>query len=124
MPINRHFKKIVAFFLIGIVLTFSSTGFCQDFHATASSCQAACKIKNSASLCDTPIDKSPASPADEHSSDDHGNSNCYCACHLPLTCSTIAISYLPHMSVLTVFMPFKAFPEIYLDKFIPPQNLA
>ena len=36
----------------------------------------------------------------------------------------ICYKYVPHNTSRTIVEPFKFIPEVFLDKFIPPQNLA
>lgn len=66
----------------------------------------------------------PACPMDNHPNTDHDHFSCD---HHNYTSLTDRISYLEPATIsasLTFFEPFKAIPEVYLDKFIPPQNLA
>jgi hypothetical protein len=66
----------------------------------------------------------PACPTDNHPNTDHDHVSCD---HHNYTSLTDRISYLEPATIstsLTFFEPFKAIPEVYLDKFIPPQNLA
>ncbi len=44
--------------------------------------------------------------------------------HAWAPCQSLALSYLPKLSSLLESEPFRHFPEVFLDLFIPPQNLA
>jgi len=123
MFIKDFNRKFLALTLIAVILTFSTIDLCRETHTAELSREAACSTQNTVADS-TPTNQCPSSPADEHSRDDHDNSGCYCGCHLPLTSSAISASYLPCISILTALEPFKAIPEIYIDLFIPPQNLA
>lgn len=70
------------------------------------------------------LDQYPCNPL-EQQKDYEGCDTCInCACHAPLTMQQVKLNYEPVILHLRLFEPFKYFPEVYLSKFIPPQNLA
>lgn len=44
--------------------------------------------------------------------------------HSSIFNQSISYSYTPNLSSYNTSEPFRFIPEVYLDKFIPPQNLA
>lgn len=62
------------------------------------------------------------SPEDNH--DDTGHTHACCEHHTTLYFDgqALIISYAPTVTANGKREPFEAFPEVYLDKFIPPQN--
>ncbi|MBK5274924.1 MAG: hypothetical protein JJE30_07720 [Desulfuromonadales bacterium] len=67
----------------------------------------------------------PCTPLEQHKDYD-GCDNCInCTCHAPLTVQQFELSYNPSsILALQISNPFKFLPEVYLSKFIPPQNQA
>jgi hypothetical protein len=73
----------------------------------------------------TTIEKAcPSCPIDENTVTDHCDSSCYCACHAPLPGQTLRTAYSQLITFLVFAEPFKAVPEVFLPKFIPPQIQA
>jgi len=67
----------------------------------------------------------PCSPLEQHKDYDGCDTGVNCACHAPLTMQPIQLSYNPSiLDNLYASDPFKHLPEVYLSKFIPPQNQA
>ena len=61
----------------------------------------------------------------EHQTEDDGCDCCVnCACHAPLMTQPLLARYNPVIRELQPLEPFKLLPEVYLPKFIPPQNQA
>lgn len=69
-------------------------------------------------------DHCPACPDEDHQNTDHSHSSCEHHSSLYFGYQPLLISYNPNISSLSVTEPFKAFPEVYPEKFIPPQNLV
>ena len=63
-------------------------------------------------------------PRDSCNRNGHCAAACYCACHLPVTMQPLQLHHAPVMSRLVTGEPFTFLPEVYLPRFIPPQNLA
>jgi hypothetical protein len=69
-------------------------------------------------------DHCPCCPA-EHQNDSADCDTCInCICHASLTVQHFSLSYNPFILDLQTSAPFQHIPEVYLAKFIPPQNLA
>lgn len=66
----------------------------------------------------------PRPPYDQHSDNDGCDSCANCACHAPLSCQPIHLNYKPAIMALHTVEPIELLPEVYLTKFIPPQNHA
>lgn len=69
-------------------------------------------------------DHCPACPDENHQNTDHSHTSCEHHSSLYLANQSLLISYDPDITPHVMREPFKAIPEVYLDKFIPPQNLV
>jgi hypothetical protein len=72
------------------------------------------------------VDKeTPCCPCDDDdSSSGHCNSFCSCACHAHLPSQLLQAVFSKIVTPLQFLETFKAIPEVYLPKFIPPHILA
>ncbi len=116
------FKPYISFIMLLVMLSISLNGL------TCSSC--ASEVPGSAKFS-TETDSAcsgdkhgPVCPIDEHSVPDHNDSGCTCPCHASLTACHFQISFSLQVIQLNIHDPFKALPEVYLPKFIPPHILA
>jgi hypothetical protein len=66
----------------------------------------------------------PSAPDDQHGDYDGCDSCANCVCHAPLSSQPIQLSYKPAIMALHTVEPIELLPEVYLSKFIPPQNHA
>lgn len=66
----------------------------------------------------------PSCPTDDHPSTDHDHFSCDHHNYLSLTTQTIYRHPLPMALPVVNVEPFQFIPKVYLEKFIPPQNLA
>lgn len=114
--------KNVSFCMIIIMFAITVTGFCRGAHAAELSFDA--PSEQSASYLNAVENQCPSCPIDEHSAPDHCDSSCNCPCHAPLTAQPVQVVCSQLITPLVFSEPFKAVPEVYLSKFIPPQNLA
>lgn len=64
----------------------------------------------------------PCSPFEQHDEYDGCDTCVSCACHAPLSTRQLEFDYNPTIQKLQTFDLFKDLPEVYLSKFIPPQN--
>lgn len=69
-------------------------------------------------------DHCPACPDDQHQNTEHRHSSCEHHSSLYVAGQSVLLSYNPNITAHFIKDPFKAIPEVYLDKFIPPQNLV
>ncbi len=69
-------------------------------------------------------DHCPACPDENPQNTDHNHSSCDHHSSLYFGHRPLLISYNPNISTRSMTEPFNAFPEVYLEKFIPPQILA
>jgi hypothetical protein len=111
-------KKFAALLLIFVVLAAAGLCPCLESHAMEQS------VACSHGGCDTVDEQGPACPADDHAPAGHDAASCFCACHLPVLVLLIQIQHVPVSGKLSPAETFTALPEVYLPKFIPPQNLA
>jgi len=120
---NRQlFQKYISFLMVIVILSIAVNGFCQssdtvEFSVAAKNIQKGTYISSIDTQC-------PESPVNKSAQPDHCNSSCYCSCHAPLTLQSVRLCYFPPIDPLSTFEPFKAIPEVYLSKFIPPQIFA
>ncbi|BCS52826.1 hypothetical protein [Geobacter sp. SVR] len=67
----------------------------------------------------------PCVPAPSNSqSDQFCTGDCDCPCHAPVSPVAVITGYSPSFDSLPHFEISPYIPEVYLDPFIPPQNLA
>lgn len=66
----------------------------------------------------------PCAPQGPHQDSDGCDSCVNCTCHAPLTVQPFQLNYAPIIITLQWSDPFKHLPEVFLPKFIPPQNQA
>lgn len=63
-------------------------------------------------------------PHEQHKDYDGCDSCINCSCHAPFIIQPLQLRYSPIISSLGTSAIFKHLPEVFLSKFIPPQNLA
>jgi len=67
----------------------------------------------------------PSCPTEDHPSTDHDHFSCDHHTYVSLADQEVYRHPIPHsLERARVAEPFKFIPEVFLDKFIPPQNLA
>ncbi|HEY5974895.1 MAG TPA: hypothetical protein VIU41_09145 [Geobacteraceae bacterium] len=121
--INPYLTKICSLLLIVVMLAFSVTGACASAHAIEGQLMAADDHACCAAGISAPQDCPSCPLDDEHGAD--GCSNCFnCLCHASLLSRPFQLAYQPFILLASCGEPFTALPEVYLPKFIPPQNLA
>lgn len=115
--------KLTSLILFVVILTATITCVCENAHAAESRLPAAGEL-TSHQECATASDPCPSCPLDQR----HDNNDCDtcadCACHASLTIQQFQLSHTPLFFGLNASEPFKYLPEVYLSKFIPPQNQA
>ncbi|ACH38952.1 hypothetical protein Gbem_1938 [Citrifermentans bemidjiense Bem] len=114
--------KLVSWFILASVFAVLCNGVCSTAHALES------QISNSQDSAVTGTADSvdtPCCPDDHHDSDGPACDDCVnCLCHVTVVPQLFSLNYLPVFSDLSSFTAFRFIPEVYLPKFIPPQNLA
>ena len=66
----------------------------------------------------------PSCPTDNHPSTDHGHFSCDHH-HIDTSLATQAVYCYPSIALTILNVePFQFIPQVYLDKFTPPPNLA
>lgn len=110
--------KFITLLTVMVIFAISFTEFCGESHGFEVS-----GASHGAETCKGPgaVDKGGHCPSDENTLPDHCDSSCNCPCHAPLTWQPVLASCAPHISSLVFSEPFKAIPEVYLSKFVPPQ---
>ena len=66
----------------------------------------------------------PCAPHEQHKDHDGCNTCMNSACHTPLAIQQFHLNYSPIISDLRMSDPLTHLPEVYIPKFIPPQNLV
>ncbi len=66
----------------------------------------------------------PCCPDAGHGDSDHCQGCLSCPCHAPLAGDTLQLHYSPSFHILSFVEHHTAPPDVYLPKFVPPQNLA
>ncbi len=116
-------KKIVSLLLVVLIGSASLFSLCQIAHASDHS-ECTRGVKAAATAVTTEHGCDPALPAGEQRDTDQCDSSCYCTCNLPVTGSPLQFDKKLLIAELTAIEVFTALPEVFLPKFIPPQNLA
>lgn len=114
--------KFVSQLLLMIMLIVAVNGVHESAHAMqdhvkASSDQASLSQISAPHQC-------PCTPLEQHKDYDVCDNCINCACHAPLGVQQLVISYDPIVLSLHLSDPYQYLPEVFLSKFIPPQNLA
>jgi hypothetical protein len=113
--------KLHSWILLAVMLTVTLIGVYEsaagENHLTTASAQAACCEISAPHHC-------PFSPLEQHQDYDGCDSCDDCGCHAPLGTRAFLLSYNPVLSDRNSSDPFKQVPEVYLSKFVPPQNLS
>jgi len=113
--------KIFSRLLLVIILTITINGVHESAHAmqslfAATTVQESLSDKSSTHQC-------PCFPSDQHKDFDGCDTCINCTCHALLFAQELIISYNPSsILALKASDPFKFLPEVYLSKFIPPEN--
>ncbi len=122
---HRLLRKFNAVLLLVVIVTVSATGICRGQHGMGQSRDDAhCRQGEARSLYAVTDGCCPSSPVEEHSDENHCAASCYCQCHLPLFPEAVVINHSPEVTLLSLSDPVRFLPEVYLPKFVPPQNLA
>lgn len=66
-------------------------------------------------------DHCPACPNEDHPNNAHNHPSCEHHSSMYFGCKSLLIAYNPNITNHIVAEPFNAFPEVYPEKFIPPQ---
>lgn len=118
--IEKPLFKFVSWFILASVFVVLCNGVCSTAHALESQISAS---QVSADRADS--DDTPCCPDDHHDSEGSACDDCVnCLCHVTVVPQLFSLNYLPVFSDLSSFTAFRFIPEVYLPKFIPPQNLA
>ncbi|QEM68863.1 hypothetical protein FO488_12320 [Geobacter sp. FeAm09] len=120
-------KLIPLKFVSGLLLLVMMIVTVQGVHESAHAMQGSItslngSVMNQADLASS--DQNPCGQSSEHQDYDACDACINCECHAPLTASQLAPHYSPMISSLRFSGPYQYLPEVFLSKFIPPQNLA
>jgi len=112
--------RILSLFLIIALLSSGATGLCISAHAVEKC------LGDHESINESIVDPhdSPSCPLEQHNDFDGCDTCINCSCHATLIIQPFLLSYNPITLDLRTSDPFKHLPEVYLDRFIPPQNQA
>lgn len=122
----RTHKRRVGILLLFCVVFAAVLSF-SDGHAAKESGLGMTAKVNSATLDWHPCSTCTAEArhdADPGEHQNHDDCSCHDHSHETDSLQLYFINHLPHATSFHPFEPFKALPDIYLEKFIPPQNLA
>jgi hypothetical protein len=114
-------RRAIALIQLVVVLSVSVAANCHDIGPKKAGIHTTVAV--SLPIPDT--HESPCCPVDDdHSDVDHCASCLHCACNALLADQETVLSYAPSVSMLNPIDRFNHLPEVYLPKFIPPQNHA
>lgn len=114
--------KLLSWLLLVVILTAMTHGLCESAHASQGELSVTWDQGSQSQV--SASDQCPCCPL-EHNDDQHSCDACInCICHASLTLQQFQLTYTPFIIDLKTSQPFRLLPEVYLSKFIPPQNLA
>jgi hypothetical protein len=114
--------KFLYWLLLVVMVTVTIDGVHNNAHAMQGCVIAA---SNQASSSEISASRQyPDSPPEHHNDFDGCDTCSNCDCHEPLTIQRFQLSYNPIILNPNTSSTFKHLPEVYLSKFIPPQNPA
>jgi len=108
--------------MVAVLLIISLTAFCGSAHSFEIS-----EDSTHPHLTSVHADHAgcPCAPADDDGTGDScGVCHCGCPCHAPLSAHSVNVVCTRVISTLKFYDPFIFIPDVFLSKFIPPQNLA
>jgi hypothetical protein len=114
--------KFLSLILLTVMLTVTING----VHESAVAMQShvfAVSDQASHTLVSVPH-KCPFTPLEQHKDFDGCDTCISCSCHAPLAFQQFQLSYNPIIINLSTSDPYTHLPEVFLSKFIPPQNNA
>lgn len=121
------FRPIIALLLlfvtiIGILVSFGEDALCggepPGAHGRSNHPPAADGVQNTDGHC-------PCAPSPSTTPNDHFcTGDCGCPCQAPLSSAMLTVGYSPAFANLRHAEVTRHIPEVYLDRFIPPQNQA
>jgi hypothetical protein len=116
--------KFLSLVLLVVMLTVAINGVLESAHAMQSQVTSSDEKDGLHSEIAAPH-QCPCTPLEQHKDYDGCDTCVNCACHAPLTIQPFQLSYNPSiLDNMYASDPFKHLPEVYLSKFIPPQNQA
>lgn len=114
--------KYVSWLLLASVFVVLCNGVCSTAHALEPQVSS---LQNCAFIDAAAGSGAPCCPDDRHGSESPACDDCVnCLCHVTVAPQLFRLNYLPLISQLSSFNAFRLMPEVYLPKFIPPQNLV
>lgn len=121
---NQKFRKIIALILVAIMVCLSiNTVFSVAHEVEEAGFSAPHNVKIAFLHVETP-GHCLSCPSDEHPSEDHDHVSCDHHTYISLTAQTVYRHPVSTGLAIVNLEPFQFIPEVYLDKFIPPQNLV
>jgi hypothetical protein len=112
--------KICSWLLLVVMLIATIHCGCAQAHGTDGKFKAGAEVTSISAT-----DGCPCCPqGDHHSSGDNSDACGGCGCHAALLLPLFQLSYHPVLSDHQASSPIKQLPEVYLSRFIPPQNLV
>lgn len=114
--------KLICWALLLVIFTAMTHGMCETAHAAQVQPSVTCDQAAQSELFAS--DHCPCCPVEQNDHQDGCDACINCICHASLTLQQFRLTYTPFIIDLKPSRPFKQLPEVYLSKFIPPQNLA
>ena len=122
LMIRQMIIKFTAVVMVTMVTAVSVHAFCHDAEATGLSYTS--DFHGHSTHGNAAGGQSQNIPGADHSVPDHNDSCCACPCHTPLTAHPFQFAFSLQVIQLYYHDPFKALPEVYLPKFVPPHIFA
>jgi len=116
--------KFLSSALLLVMLTVMINGVLESAHAHATSSNDTSVSGSIAHPGASATHGSPCNPLEQHQGCDGCDSCINCSCHAPFIIQPYQIGYDPIILDLSTSETFRHLPEVFLAKFIPPQNQA
>lgn len=121
-------RKCVSLIMVLLLVTLSVTGFCRNAFSSELPSDSTFSSSITKGAGNTAILAfgacCPVDPEHDHSLPDHCDSSCNCACHAPLMVHPVQLVCRSLVTPLVFHETTSYPPEVYLSKFIPPENLS
>jgi len=116
------YLKFFSWLLLVVILTAVTHGVCENAHASQVQPTVASEHASQSEVFAS--GQCPCCPLEHEENPDVCDSCINCLCHASLTIPHFRLTYNPVILDLKGSHPFRHLPDVYLPKFIPPQNLA
>lgn len=121
---KQGFRKVIALTLVAVIICLSINTFFSVAHEVEEAGFSTPHNIKIGFLHVETSDHCPSCPIDDHPNTDHDHFSCDHHTYMSMAAQTVYRHPVPVTLSIVNVDPFQFIPEVYLDKFIPPENLA